>query len=159
MYNASMTGNCHDCGVFRKSLHKHHLKARTLGGNDADGVVYICANCHEDRHGGTFGGHKEGLTNSPAAQKKRSKASKAMWRDPEVRHKILEARKLAIENGRRDTAAISRKCAAWWTPERRMAQAAKIREARAKRFWASRGPNANAKISPSIAPSLFASLK
>jgi len=73
-------GNCHDCGKFRRSLHRHHLKPRSKGGTDADGTVLLCANCHEDRHGGCFANEV-----SPASRLKHSRNLKKKWRDPKFR--------------------------------------------------------------------------
>jgi hypothetical protein len=66
-------GICQDCG--REAwLHKHHLKLQAQGGTDADGVVFICGACHDDRHGGPKGG-KSGHT--PEAHAKMSAAMSA----------------------------------------------------------------------------------
>lgn len=127
-------GNCHDCGTFRKWLHKHHLKLQVEGGTDADGVVMICANCHEDRHAGPCGGVTRGrAANSPTARAKKSKKSKAMWADPKIRKKILESRAEARTSGRRDDKEIGRKIRSWWTPERRAAHAVKVSRGKRKK--------------------------
>jgi len=115
---AIQSGNCQDCGVFRKHLHKHHLKFKTEGGTDADGVVMICANCHEDRHGGIIGGSLRGrLSNSPEARAKRSASLKAWWSDPTNRARMSEKRKAMWRT--RDRQKQSEVMKAIWTPEKR----------------------------------------
>jgi hypothetical protein len=123
-------GNCSDCGVFRRWLHGHHLKPRIEGGQDADGKIRICANCHEDRHGGPFGGILRGRTSAtPAARRKKSKTLRKLWQDPEYRRKTLAGQEKARPN--RDNQAIGAKIAATWTPERRAAQSKLITEIKA----------------------------
>ena len=84
---------CHDCGVERDGLHKHHIVPKSLGGsNDPSNLVTLCANCHEDRHGGPCGGILKGrLSNSPEAQAKRTQTMRALWADPAYRARQLVA--------------------------------------------------------------------
>ena len=112
------SGNCKLCGVFRKHLHKHHVKPRSKGGTDADGVLMLCANCHEDQHGGTFGGSlKGGLANSPEARAKKSLKSKAYWADPTNRARRSELMKeMWKTRDRKKQSEVMRKI---WTPEKR----------------------------------------
>ena|ERR1022692_3670963 len=127
-------GECHDCHKYREWLHKHHLKPQHQGGTDADGVIYICGNCHEDRHGGPFGGPtgRGRLATTPEARAKKSKTFKRLWQDPEYRARIMEGR----ANGKqRDTSKIKEKLQIYWTPERREQRSSKMMELRSKRFW------------------------
>jgi hypothetical protein len=123
--------------MIRNSLHKHHLKPRSRGGTDADGVVYICANCHETRHGGTFGGHKEGLTNTPEVQQKKSEAMKRIWNDQQYRNQNIASRVEAWKS--RDRKPMQEFWQEWWTPERRAQRGAEISKRRATRFWNNKG--------------------
>jgi len=84
---------CHDCGVERNGLHKHHIVPKSLGGsNDPSNLVSLCANCHEDRHKGTIGGTLRGAnSHTPAAQAKKSAIMKAHWQDPDFRAKGVRA--------------------------------------------------------------------
>jgi hypothetical protein len=108
---------CHDCGVERDGLHKHHIVPKSLGGsNDSSNLVKLCANCHEDRHKGPVGGELRGKnSHSPAAQAKKSAVMKAHWQDPAFRAKGVKA--LQDPNKRARTAVAMR--AVWQDPEYR----------------------------------------
>lgn len=43
---------CNKCGQFEGLLpfHEHHLKPRFLGGNDNDGKIILCEECHIRLH-------------------------------------------------------------------------------------------------------------
>lgn len=48
---------CQICAVERRWLHRHHIIPKSHGGsNDPSNLTEMCANCHEDEHGGPFGG-------------------------------------------------------------------------------------------------------
>ena len=133
---------CHDCGLKRKWLHRHHLIPKSQGGsNDLGNIIEICANCHEDRHGGPFGGIIGGnrLAHAPAAKAKRRSTMLALWRDPEYRERMVDAHRRAVKH--RDWKATAEKIKAHWTPEKRAAHAKRIQKTRAATFWSSRGPN------------------
>jgi hypothetical protein len=84
---------CERCGAERQWLHRHHVKPRVEGGTDADGIELLCANCHEDVHGGPFGGaHSRRLTHSPEASRKRRRSLRMQWADPEYREAIMASR-------------------------------------------------------------------
>lgn len=126
-----MEGNCEKCGAHRKSLHKHHWKLQSEGGTDADGISWLCANCHEDEHGGPCGGggnHR--LSQTPTANLKRSISCTLLWGDVDHRRRVLEGQAKARTDGKRDDKAIGRKVAAAWTPERRAAHADVLRKVR-----------------------------
>jgi len=117
-----MEGNCEVCSTFRKWLHKHHEKLQVEGGKDEDGTRLVCANCHEDIHGGPCGGVERGRTSlSPSARKKKAVAAARLWNDPKYRKKVAAGQRRAIK--KKDYKAIGRKIAAAWTPERRKAHA------------------------------------
>ncbi len=120
---------CHNCGIERPWLHNHHLKLRSEGGtSDPSNLIRICANCHEDRHGGPCGGTSRGrLSATPEARAKKGKTFKRLWADPEYREKVLAARKAGKQL---DYAAIGKKNSAGWTPERKAAHAAHLSELR-----------------------------
>lgn len=99
---ARRPGTCADCGTERKHLHRHHLTPVSQGGEDGP-VILICANCHEDRHGGDF--HHNGLSQTPEANAKRADTMRERWQDPKYRRKQERVRKTT------------------WTPERRAAHA------------------------------------
>jgi DNA-binding CsgD family transcriptional regulator len=85
---------CAICGTERPWLHRHHLKPRSEGGTDADGIVRICANCHEDIHGGPCGGLARGrLANTPEARAKKADALRRRWGDAEYRERMLAKRR------------------------------------------------------------------
>lgn len=88
-----MEGSCKRCGVVRW-LHRHHIVPRSEGGsNDPSNIESICANCHEDAHGGPVGGKlRGGLGNSPASLAKKAETMRRRWADPEMRAKYVEAR-------------------------------------------------------------------
>lgn len=48
-------GTCERCGTARAHIHRHHIKPRSEGGTDEDGIELLCANCHEDEHGSPYG--------------------------------------------------------------------------------------------------------
>jgi hypothetical protein len=126
-----MEGNCEICGAFRKWLHTHHVKLQAEGGTDAEGVKKICANCHEDIHGGPCGGVGRGRSSlSPEARAKKSKTLLRLWADPEYRKKTLEAQQRGA--AKKDYTAIGRKVAAAWTPERRAVHAELLRRIKRK---------------------------
>ena len=125
-----MQGKCKDCGTFRKSLHKHHLKPRSKGGTDKDGVVYICANCHEDRHGGTYANEV-----SEKSRKRHSRNLRKKWKDPKWRKKMIKiirkAQKISLQpehNAKRGKASKR----IWSDPNYRALQSKKRKEAWAK---------------------------
>ncbi len=132
---------CHDCGVERKWLHKHHILPRSLGGGDeAENLVSICSNCHEERHEGPYGGVLKGrLSNSPQAKAKKSETMKAKFADPIWRAKweatLYKAHTPEKEANR--TAGIHRFYA---VPENRERVAEALREVASR-------PERNAKIS------------
>lgn len=66
-------GKCERCGTFRRWLHRHHKKPRAEGGTDADGVEFICANCHEDEHESPFGQKVRAQRRRAAREKTASK--------------------------------------------------------------------------------------
>lgn len=85
--------NCENCGVERAYLHRHHVKPRVEGGTDDDGIRRLCANCHEDEHGGPFGGVlSRRLTHSPEASRRRRRSLRMQWADPEYREAIMAKR-------------------------------------------------------------------
>lgn len=51
-------GECERCGTQRPWLHRHHVKPKHQGGTDEDGIALLCANCHEDEHGGPMVGQR-----------------------------------------------------------------------------------------------------
>ena len=133
-----MEGFCADCKIHRKALHKHHLKPKSEGGTDADGIIYICANCHEDRHGGLLGGNIRGrLAQSPEAQLKRSLSLKEYWSDPTNRAKQGERLKESWKT--RDRQKMSDEMKRIWTPERRALHGEIVRQAQKEvgRGWRS----------------------
>ena len=96
MFRLVQSGTCEICGAERPWLHKHHLKPQVEGGTDDDGVVFICASCHEDVHGGPYGGILKGRTSaSPESLEKRSKTMLAKWDDPAYRDKQTVSRAIA----------------------------------------------------------------
>ena len=124
---------CSDCNTERKWLHKHHLKLQSSGGTDADGVVYLCANCHEDRHGGPCGGQGRGrLAHSKAAQIKRAQTLKLLWSDPKYRAKQIRSRKHAWKT--RDRSAQAQVMANIWTPTKRRQHSAMMTKIQRKRI-------------------------
>lgn len=136
------TNICHDCGVRRPWLHFHHIKPKSQGGSDEpDNLIEICSNCHEDRHGGPYGGLNGGnrMAHTPEAKAKRRASLLRRWQDPEYRAKTLAAMREGIK--KRDNRAIGEKNRAAWTPEKRAAHAARISAIRKANPWASRGKN------------------
>jgi hypothetical protein len=79
------SGRCSDCETFRRSLHRHHLKPRCHGGTDKDGIVLLCSNCHEDRHGGNFA-----LEVSTKSRKLHGANIRKKWKDPKWRKKMIK---------------------------------------------------------------------
>ena len=128
-----MQGICQDCGTFRKYLHKHHIVPKSQGGSDAaDNLVALCANCHEDRHGGSF--HK---AVSEKSRNKHGKRLRRMWRDPKFRARMIrvfKTRETTAETRRQRSVRMKAK---WQEPEYR----GKISIARRK-YWASAPPDA-----------------
>src|SRR5579863_1768858 len=132
---------CQKCGCGRRWLHRHHIVPKSKGGSDdAKNILQICANCHEDEHGGMFGGPLGGnrTAHTPEAKAKRSATMRAKWKDPKYRSKHLAALKRGLKKV--DQSEKARKVRAAWTPQRRAAQAKRLSEIRSKHFWASRGP-------------------
>lgn len=86
---------CEHCGTERQTLHRHRKTPGVEGGQYEDGnIEMICGNCHEDEHGGPFGGVLRGrLSDSPESKAKKSSAMKAKWEDPEYRSRVVEAQK------------------------------------------------------------------
>lgn len=77
---------CTDCGIERWKLHRHHILPKSQGGGDGDNLVAICANCHEDRHGGPNTDTLPWqLGHTPEATAKRSASMLKLWADPEYR--------------------------------------------------------------------------
>lgn len=73
--------HCEECGVARQYLHRHHIVPRYKGGGDEpENIKRLCANCHEDVHGGPFGGTiGPRASASPEARRKKSVSGKAAW--------------------------------------------------------------------------------
>ncbi len=136
-----MTGSCVDCGATRTNLHSHHLVPRSEGGgNDPANLVGLCANCHEDRHGGAVGGRLRGKNkNSVEAREKRRLAALARWADPETRARMTAALHSPMAKARR-AAGIAR-----WRSEPANAE----REAAIHREVARR-PERNEKIAATL---------
>jgi hypothetical protein len=99
---------CADCGTERPKLHRHHVVPRSQGGSDdQDNIILICANCHEDRHGGPHGGTS---SHTAEARAKLGDSMRRRWQNPEYRAKI----------------------AASWTPTRRARMVPVAAQAREK---------------------------
>ena len=130
---------CEKCGCPRNWLHRHHVIPKSQGGSDdPSNILRICANCHEDAHGGLFGGPIGGnpTAHTPEAKAKRRATMRALWDDPEYRARQSAA--LAEGIRKRDNKALSEKLKAAWTPERKAAQAIRIKEIREKVYWNNR---------------------
>lgn len=83
------SGTCERCAAHRNWLHKHHLVLQCEGGTDADGILMICANCHEDVHGGPMGGDSvRHRRHNPEINARRAEAMKRRWADPEYAAKM-----------------------------------------------------------------------
>jgi hypothetical protein len=125
-------GTCEICSAERGWLHKHHLKPQCEGGTDADGIQWLCVNCHEDLHEGPMGGKSmQAKRNTPEARAKKAEAMRKQWADPEFRAK-MEAKR-----SRQFTPEVRAKMAqgtkrAWEarTPEEKEAHSAKAGAAR-----------------------------
>ena len=164
---------CDDCGTDRPRLHKHHLKLKALGGTDADGVVFLCPNCHDDRHleHGTVPLSEEARaklsaslrrhyadptnraalsekTHTPAAEAARSAKMKAHWRNPEWAAEVVRRQTAAKIGGKHPGQSVAMKNK-WRDPDfRERVLAAKLEasarpETRAKIGAASRRTWAN----------------
>lgn len=152
---------CHDCGTQRNWLHRHHLVPRSEGGNnDPSNIIRICANCHEDRHGGPCGGTSRGrLSATPEAREKKAKTFKRLWSEPEYRERqrlgrenkswTVEAnakRALAMNRLAKDPAyraklsESQKRRRANETPEQRIELGRKVSEAKTKAFAINLGP-------------------
>jgi hypothetical protein len=65
----------------------HHIIPRSKGGtDDPSNLVPLCANCHENRHGGSF--H---LAVSRESRRAHSERMKRQWSDPSSRARMLES--------------------------------------------------------------------
>jgi len=136
------TNVCHDCGRSRPWLHFHHIVPKSQGGSDdPENLIEICANCHEDRHGGPYGGLQGGsrMAHTPEAIAKRRASLLRRWQDPEYRAKHVAAMREGIK--KRDNVALAEKLRTIWTPEKRAAHGAHISGIRKANPWASRGKN------------------
>lgn len=74
--------NCSKCGIERDSIHRHHIVPRSRGGTDeAANIQLLCANCHEDIHGGSYGGPSlhRAHSNTPEANAKRASSMRRAW--------------------------------------------------------------------------------
>ena len=80
---------CDDCGVERWKLDRHHIIPKSQGGsNETPNVINICANCHQDRHGGPNTDTLPWLlSQTPEAQAKRAATMRHHWTDPAFRTK------------------------------------------------------------------------
>lgn len=135
---------CAKCGIGRRWLHRHHIIPKSQGGsNDSSNILQLCANCHEDEHGGRFGGAVGGnrTAHTPQAEAKRSATMLELWKDPDFRARHLKG--LREGQAKVDQKTKGERIRAAWTPERRAAHAQHLSEIRKTRFWASVGPNVN----------------
>jgi len=130
---------CADCGIERPSLHTHHIIPRSQGGTgEPSNLVVLCANCHEDRHGGSFGKYVNGLSlsHTPEAEKKKSETMRKLWSDPQYKAKIIPLLNAGLARMTPEQrAAKSRKLSAAFTPESKKyhAQMSHTPEAKVKR--------------------------
>jgi hypothetical protein len=102
-----MRGHCHRCGFGPRSLHTHHKIPRSQGGtDDPANIEHLCANCHEDEHGGPMGGSLGNrLAHTPEAKAKRSATFRRLWGDPDYRKRQSESRRTSWA---RETDRVSR---------------------------------------------------
>lgn len=91
------TGLCERCANQRNWLHKHHVKLQCDGGTDSDGLLWLCANCHEDVHGGPMGGDSvKHRRQSAEARQKRAESLQRYWASPEAVQDREERRRRAL---------------------------------------------------------------
>ena len=126
---------CTDCGIDRWKLHRHHIVPKSQGGaDDSENVVAICANCHEDRHGGLRTDSLPWqLAHTPEAKAKRSATFRRLWQDPAYRSRMLEARRAkgshSAENNARRGEGVRRTFASR-SPEQRAEHGRKIADSK-----------------------------
>src|SRR5208337_4216178 len=127
---------CADCGIERPYLHTHHIVPRSKGGtDDPSNLVKLCANCHENRHGGSF--H---LAVSNQSRRSHSDRLKRLWADAEFRARMSQS----FRNRKpRSAEALAKQSikekALWLDPEYRAKQSASRKMA-----WASLSAEARA---------------
>lgn len=131
-----MVGLCNRCGAGPRGLHTHHKCPRSQGGtDDPTNIEKLCANCHEDEHGGPMGGSLgNAAAHTPEAKAKRSATLKRLWQDPTYRRQHSEGRKrawAADPERRQRTSELIRR---WYVenPEAASERAQKIAAARNK---------------------------
>jgi hypothetical protein len=115
---------CSECGIERTSIHRHHVIPRSQGGTEErSNIRLLCANCHEDTHGGTYGGpelHRR-HAHTPEANAKRAASMRRAW--AEGRFASRPGRTQEQEDFRIERARQAR--AEAMTPERERARAEK----------------------------------